>query len=82
MDWSDQFGDSFVLLAFKGRDTYVTGHDGEYVAEYISPVAIFGFEDALEFYNNNYIEAICKVEKEQYSLMQKEKPHKMTGRSR
>ena len=89
MDWSDQFDNSFVLLVFKGRDTYVYGHAGEYVAEYISPVAIFSFEDALEFYNNNYDYKEAEEErggfeqKEQLDLP-KETPHRVpkTGRSR
>lgn len=50
MRWSEQFGDDDVLLAFEGVDTGVSGHDGEWVAEYIAPVAVFSKQDALEYY--------------------------------
>lgn len=46
----------YVLLAFVGQDTYVTGHDGEYVAEYIKPYAIFSSADVY-----NYSEETCGI---------------------
>lgn len=49
-----QFSDSDVLLVFEGCDTGAEGHDGEYVAEYIAPVAVFSMQDVIEFYNTNY----------------------------
>lgn len=48
------FSNTDVILVFEGCDTGVEGHDGEYVAEYISPVAVFSMQDAIEFYNTNY----------------------------
>lgn len=56
MNFSEQFYDDDVLLVFKGQDTYVTGHDGEFVAEYEEPIAVFSMQDALEFYEKYYEE--------------------------
>lgn len=49
----DQFCNSDVLLVFEGEDTGVEGHDGERVAEYIAPVAVFSMQDVVEFYNEH-----------------------------
>lgn len=50
MRWVDQFGYDDVLLVFEGVDTGVSGHDGEWVAEYISPIAVFSMQDVVEYY--------------------------------
>lgn len=50
MRWADQFGYDDVLLIFEGVDTGVSGHDGECVAEYIAPVAVFSMQDVVEYY--------------------------------
>lgn len=49
----DQFSDSDVLLVFEGTDTGVEGHDGEWVAEYEAPVAVYSMEDVVNFYEKN-----------------------------
>lgn len=49
MDFYKAFDKDFVLMAFEGSDTGITGHDGEYVAEFYEPVAIFSYEDAIEY---------------------------------
>lgn len=54
ISFSDRFDEKYVLLVFEGRDTYVNGHDDEFVAEYIAPIAIISFDDAIEYYNENY----------------------------
>lgn len=54
MDYVCQFSDDDVLLVFEGVDTGVSGHDGEFVAEYISTVAVFSMDDAVDFFNKNY----------------------------
>lgn len=54
MNWVCQFGANDVLLVFEGFDTGVYGHDGEWVAEYEAPVAVFSMQDALKFYKENY----------------------------
>ena len=51
--WGSQFNDDDVLLIFKGYDTYETGHDGEYVADYDETVAVWSVKDVFDFYNNN-----------------------------
>lgn len=51
-DWILQTGDNDVLLVFRGTDTYISGHDGEFVAEYEETVAVFSLEDAIQFYEN------------------------------
>lgn len=52
--WICETGDDDVLLVFEGIDTHISGHDGECVAEYIKPIAVFSLDDAIEFYENNY----------------------------
>lgn len=54
MRFFDEFAPTDVLLIFKGKDTYVSGHDGEYVAEYLEPIMVFSREDALEYYIKKY----------------------------
>lgn len=54
MNYACQFGADDVLLVFEGIDTGVNGHDGEWVAEYVAPVAVFSMQDALEFFEKNY----------------------------
>lgn len=54
MHFSERFCEDDVLLVFEGEDTYVSGHDEEYVAEYLAPVAVFSMKDALYFYENTY----------------------------
>lgn len=55
MSWSSQYDqENDVLLVFEGIDTSVSGHDGEYVAEYIAPIAVFSIKDAVEYYNSNF----------------------------
>lgn len=44
-----QFSDTDVVLVFKGVDTGAEGHDGEYVAEYIAPIAVLSIQDVLEY---------------------------------
>lgn len=56
MQFACQFSDNDVLLVFRGTDTYATGHDGEFVAEYEEPVAVFSMEDAVAFDNENEME--------------------------
>lgn len=51
-NWILQTGDNDVLLVFRGSDTYTTGHDGEFVAEYEEPIAVFSLENAINFYEN------------------------------
>lgn len=49
--WINQYDlETDVLLVFKGWNTGHTGHDGEFVAEYIEPVAVFSLKDACSFY--------------------------------
>lgn len=44
-----RFDSDFVLMAFEGSDTGATGHDGEYVATFYEPVAIFSYDDAIKY---------------------------------
>lgn len=46
MDFHNQFFKGYVLMAFHGKDTRVTGHDDEYVATFYEPIAIFSTDDA------------------------------------
>ena len=49
-----EFADSAVLLVFNGVDTYAEGHDGEYVAEYVSSVAVLDQQEVINFFKENY----------------------------
>lgn len=51
--WITQFNNEFVLLVFEGEDTGVTGHDGEYVAKYNKKVAVWNYEDVVEYAKEN-----------------------------
>lgn len=51
-NWVDQFDDSYVVLAFEGSDTGVSGHDDEWVAEFIKPVAVWSIEDCFNYLNS------------------------------
>ena len=53
LNWMGCFGEKDVLLIFKGYDTRCTGHDGEYVATYCKKVAVWSYEDVLNFVNEN-----------------------------
>lgn len=53
-DFVDQFDKDYILIAFQGRDTRITGHDGEYVATYQKKVACFSFEDVLDLANKTF----------------------------
>ena len=48
-NWADQFDDSYVILVFEGEDTGVNGHDDEYVAEFIKPIAVWSIEDCYNY---------------------------------
>jgi len=52
-NWADQFDDSYVILVFEGTDTGVSGHDDEYVAEFIKPVAVWSIEDCYNYIYRN-----------------------------
>ena len=52
MTFSSQFDYDCDLLVFHGHDTYVTGHDGEYVAEFIEEIARISMDEAVELYND------------------------------
>ena len=51
MSYTSSFDEDYVLLVFDGVDTGVDGDDGEYVAEYVRPVAVWDFEDVREYAN-------------------------------
>lgn len=38
LNFSQEFGEDFYLLVFEGADTRVTGHDGEYVANFYEEI--------------------------------------------
>jgi hypothetical protein len=48
-NWADQFDNNNVVLVFEGDDTGVNGHDDEYVAEFIKPVAVWSIEDCYNY---------------------------------
>ena len=52
-NYFSQFDEDAVLMVFNGWDLRVSGHDGESVAEFYEPIAIFSFEDAMNFYKEN-----------------------------
>lgn len=54
MNFIDQFTEKDVLLVFEGTDTYVEGHDGEFVAEFEKEIAVFSMQDVVKFYKKNY----------------------------
>lgn len=57
--FTNAFDNSYVCLVFAGKDTYETGHDGEYVATYYNKVEVWSFDDVLEYINNSlFAEAI------------------------
>ena len=48
--WAGEFdSENYVIIAFCGTDTYVSGHDGEYVAEFDEAVAVFDMDEALAY---------------------------------
>lgn len=49
MSWSSEFDKNYVVLVFKGYDTRVTGHDGEYVAEFNEAVEVWDFQEVLDY---------------------------------
>lgn len=53
MNWADKFDKDYVLLVFEGNDTRVSGHDGEYVATYYKKVAVWSFENVLNYAKEN-----------------------------
>jgi len=53
LSYTSSFDEDYVLLVFDGVDTGVDGDDGEYVAEYVRPVAVWDFEDVREYANKN-----------------------------
>lgn len=54
MRWCQEFDNDSVLLVFDGVDTYESGHDDEYVAEYIAPRAVIDFDEAVKYWEENY----------------------------
>lgn len=50
MEWSCYYDNNYVVLVFKGYDTYETGHDGEDVATYSRMVDVFSYDDFLSLY--------------------------------
>lgn len=55
VSFAAEFSDTDVLLVFRGADTWVTGHDGEYVARFDEPIAVFSMADILDFCKQNEI---------------------------
>ena len=50
MKFINSFDNDFVLLVFEGSDTYATGHDDEYVAEFYETIAVIDREEAYSLY--------------------------------
>lgn len=48
-EWVCSFSDNDYLLVFRGLDTGVSGHDGEYVAEFEEEIARFPISQVFEF---------------------------------
>lgn len=53
LDYADRFDDDDVLMVFYGYDTGVSGHDGEWVAEFNEAVAIWSMEDVIKYAQEN-----------------------------
>lgn len=53
LNWLQYYDKDYVLLIFKGYDTRVTGDDGEYVAEYNNKIAVWDYNEAIEYAQNN-----------------------------
>lgn len=53
LSFTEQFGKNDVLMIFSGNDTYATGHDGEYVADFDEAVAIWSMEDVIKYAQEN-----------------------------
>lgn len=51
--YADQFNDDYVMLVFEGEDTGINGHDDEFVAEFIKPIAVWSIEDCYNYLYNN-----------------------------
>jgi hypothetical protein len=45
MEWKDYFDNDYVVIAFKGADTGVTGHDGEWVCDVLEVLKVFTYSD-------------------------------------
>jgi hypothetical protein len=39
----------YVVLVFEGNDTDISGHDDEYVAEFIKLIAVWSIEDCYNY---------------------------------
>lgn len=49
-EWADRFNfDTDIVLVFEGDDTGVNGHDDEYVAEFIKPIAVWSIKDCYNY---------------------------------
>lgn len=59
-NWVDQFDwDNDVVLVFEGTDTGVSGHDDEWVAEFIRPVAVWKIEDVYNYLKSVGSGVVC-----------------------
>lgn len=53
MQWAHHYDNNYVVIAFVG-DYIGVGSDGECVCKYKGKVAVFEYEDFVDFYNNIY----------------------------
>lgn len=55
LNWISEYsyGNDYVLLVFNGSDTYATGHDGEYVAEYYDEIEAWDINDVSNYANEH-----------------------------
>lgn len=52
MNYVCEFDSNYVLVAFYGTDTGVTGHDDEFVADVDEVAAVFDFDEICKFYED------------------------------
>lgn len=52
IEWINYYSKDDVLLVFEGADTYETGHDDEYVAEYEQEIAVWSVKDVKDYLYN------------------------------
>lgn len=74
--WSPYYDNDYVILAFKGTDTGVVGHDGEIVATYHKKVATFSMEDYRKF---DYDKASLEAENKKPRQKKQKGPEKPTN---
>ena len=71
MQYAQYYDNNYIVMAFAGEYNG-TGHDGECVCKYNGKVAVFNFDDIINFYNNEYKATLYNRLKEEYNNTKEE----------